>query len=113
MSGRGSSSGGRLAARRAFLRYLAGGFAIVDTPVQRDAGFEDSAEKAYADWMDWTEDGDPAWTRYYAENSRAKLFRGFTPWANSPAVSGSTAPTGWMACFSVRRWSRGASQAAP
>ena len=140
MSGRGSSSGGGLAARRAFLRYLAGmpivalliacteqvsapqappryadaimvgaglsglaaavemgregvnmvvldmnsvmgghavmagGFAIVDTPVQRDAGFEDSAEKACADWMDWTEDGDPAWTRYYAENSRAMIY---------------------------------------
>ena len=53
---------------------MAGGFAIVDTPIQRDAGFDDSTEKAYADWMDWTEDGDPAWTRYYAENSRAMIY---------------------------------------
>ncbi|MDE0002173.1 MAG: FAD-binding protein [Rhodospirillaceae bacterium] len=53
---------------------MAGGFAIVDTPVQREAGFEDSAENAYADWMRWTEDGDPEWTRYYAENSRTMIY---------------------------------------
>ena len=53
---------------------MAGGFAIVDTPIQREAGFEDSAEKAYADWMQWTEDGDPGWTRYYAENSREMIY---------------------------------------
>ena len=52
---------------------MAGGFAIVDTPIQREAGFDDSPGKAYADWMDWTEDGDPAWTRYYAENSRTMI----------------------------------------
>ena len=53
---------------------MAGGFAIVDTPIQREAGFEDSAEKAYADWMQWTDDGDPGWTRYYAENSREMIY---------------------------------------
>ena len=53
---------------------MAGGFAIVDTPIQREAGFEDSPEKAYADWMDWTEDGDAGWTRYYAENSREMIY---------------------------------------
>ena len=53
---------------------MAGGFAIVDTPLQRESGFDDSPGKAYADWMDWTEDGDPAWTRYYAENSRAMIY---------------------------------------
>lgn len=53
---------------------MAGGFAIVDTPIQREAGFEDSAEKAYADWMQWTGDGDPRWTRYYAENSREMIY---------------------------------------
>ena len=52
---------------------MAGGFAIVDTPIQREAGFDDSAEKAYADWMQWTGDGDPGWTRYYAENSREMI----------------------------------------
>lgn len=53
---------------------MAGGFAIVDTPIQRGAGFEDSPEKAYADWMEWTGDGDAAWTRYYAENSREMIY---------------------------------------
>ena len=53
---------------------MAGGFAIVDTPIQREAGFEDSAGKAYADWMQWTEDGNPEWTRFYAENSREMIY---------------------------------------
>lgn len=53
---------------------MAGGFAIVDTPIQREAGFDDSPEKAYADWMEWTEDGDAGWTRHYAENSREMIF---------------------------------------
>ncbi len=53
---------------------MAGGFAIVDTPTQHAEGFADSPEKAYADWMEWTEDGDADWTRYYAENSREMIY---------------------------------------
>ena len=53
---------------------MAGGFAIVDTPIQHAEGFEDSPEKAYADWMEWTEDGDADWTRYYAEHSREMIY---------------------------------------
>lgn len=53
---------------------MAGGFAIVDTPIQREAGFEDSPDKAYADWMEWTGDGDAGWTRHYAENSRQMIY---------------------------------------
>ena len=53
---------------------MAGGFAIVDTPVQRQQGFHDSPELAYADWMEWTEDGHAEWTRYYAENSREMIY---------------------------------------
>ena len=53
---------------------MAGGFAIVDTPVQHEQGFKDSPESAYADWMEWTEDGNPEWTRYYAENSREMIY---------------------------------------
>lgn len=53
---------------------LAGGVALVDTPVQVRAGIEDSAELAYRDWMLWTEDGDPEWTLYYAENSREMIY---------------------------------------
>ncbi len=53
---------------------MAGGFAIVDTPIQKKEGFEDSPDLAYADWMAWTEDGNPEWTRYYAENSREMIY---------------------------------------
>ena len=53
---------------------MAGGFAIVDTPVQHQQGFTDSPESAYADWMEWTGDGNAEWTRYYAENSRAMIY---------------------------------------
>ena len=53
---------------------MAGGFAIVDTPVQHREGFTDSPERAYADWMAWTEDGNPEWVRYYAERSREMIY---------------------------------------
>ena len=53
---------------------IAGGVAIVGTPVQQKAGFVDSPDLAYADWMEWTEDGDPEWTRYYVENSREMIY---------------------------------------
>ena len=53
---------------------LAGGVAIVDTPLQQRQGIEDSVELAYRDWTDWTEDGDPEWTRYYASYSREMIY---------------------------------------
>ena len=53
---------------------MAGGFAIVDTPVQEQAGFEDSPDLAFEDWQEWTVDGDPEWTRFYAENSREMIY---------------------------------------
>src|SRR5688500_2433358 len=53
---------------------LAGGVAIVGTPVQERAGVKDSPDLAYRDWMEWTVDGDPAWTRLYAENSRRLIY---------------------------------------
>jgi predicted oxidoreductase len=53
---------------------LAGGVALVGTPVQEEAGVKDSPELAYRDWMEWTGDGDPVWTRYYAENSRSMIY---------------------------------------
>ncbi len=53
---------------------MAGGVAIVGTPVQEKAGHSDSPDLAYEDWMEWTEDGDPAWTRYYVENSREMIY---------------------------------------
>jgi len=53
---------------------MAGGFAIIDTPTQQAAGFTDSPGRAYEDWQEWTEDGDPEWTRYYVENSRELIY---------------------------------------
>jgi predicted oxidoreductase len=53
---------------------MAGGFAIADTPLQQRLGYEDSPEQAIADWLEWTEDGDPEWTRFYAENSRELIY---------------------------------------
>ena len=53
---------------------LAGGVALVGTPVQEKAGVKDSPDLAYKDWTEWTGDGDPAWTRYYAEHSRSMIY---------------------------------------
>jgi len=53
---------------------MAGGFAIAATPLQARLGYDDSPALAYADWMSWTEDGDPAWTRFYAERSRELIY---------------------------------------
>ena len=53
---------------------LAGGVALVGTPVQERAGVHDTPEQAYEDWMRWTEDGDPEWTRFYAEQSRTQIY---------------------------------------
>ncbi|HSG66631.1 MAG TPA: FAD-dependent oxidoreductase, partial [Gammaproteobacteria bacterium] len=53
---------------------MAGGIAMVDTPLQRERGIEDSPELAYKDWMEWTDDGDPQWTRFYAESSRELIY---------------------------------------
>ncbi|MFQ6004821.1 MAG: FAD-binding protein, partial [Woeseia sp.] len=61
---------------------LAGGVALVGTPVQQRAGIEDSPDLAYQDWTEWTEDGDPEWTRFYADNSRGMIY----DWATEMGV---------------------------
>ena len=53
---------------------LAGGVALVGTPVQERMGITDSPDLAYRDWMEWTEDGDSEWTRFYAEQSREMIY---------------------------------------
>ncbi len=47
----------------------AGGFALVDTPLQRSRGYRDSPDIAYRDLMAWGEDADPWWLRFYVDNS--------------------------------------------
>ena len=51
-----------------------GGLAIVGSPVQEANGIEDSFEIAYRDFMEWGEDADPDWVRYYIENSREEVY---------------------------------------
>ena len=53
---------------------MAGGFAVVGTPLQEAGGHQDSPELAFAEWQEWAEEGDPHWTRFYAENSREMLY---------------------------------------
>ncbi len=53
---------------------LAGGVALVATPLQENSGIQDSPAAAYRDWMAWTEDGNSEWTRFYAENSRTMIY---------------------------------------
>jgi len=51
----------------------AGGFALVDTPLQRAKGYQDSPDIAYRDLMAWGEDADPWWTRFYADSAREQV----------------------------------------
>ena len=51
-----------------------GGLAIVGTPIQEANGIEDSVELAFEDFMNWGEDADPDWVRYYVEHSREEIF---------------------------------------
>ncbi|CAG0946669.1 fumarate reductase flavoprotein subunit [Gammaproteobacteria bacterium] len=52
----------------------AGGFALVDTPLQRSRGYHDSPDIAYRDLMAWGEDADPWWVRFYVDNSREQVY---------------------------------------
>jgi flavocytochrome c len=62
---------------------LAGGVAIPGpTPVQEKAGVKDSPDLAYRDWMEWTVDADPEWTRYYVDNARTLIY----DWATALGV---------------------------
>ncbi len=51
-----------------------GGLFIVDTPLQRESGLQDSAELAERDILDWGEDADPEWARILARDSRHEIY---------------------------------------
>lgn len=51
-----------------------GGLSIVDTPLQRQRGIEDSPELAFSDFMAWGEDNNEPWVRYYVENSSDEIY---------------------------------------
>ena len=51
-----------------------GGVSIVNTPAQAAEGITDTPELAYKDFIDWGEDADADWVRYYVDNSREEIF---------------------------------------
>jgi flavocytochrome c len=51
-----------------------GGLCIVDTPVQESVGIDDSPDLAYADFIEWGEDADADWVRYYVDHSRQEIY---------------------------------------
>ncbi len=53
---------------------MAGGFFLVNTPLQAKKGIADSPELAFQDIMAWAEDGDAEWTRRYVEESRREVY---------------------------------------
>lgn len=50
-----------------------GGLAIVGSPVQAAAEVEDSPDLAYNDFMNWGEDADEQWVRYYVDHARTEI----------------------------------------
>lgn len=55
-----------------------GGVSVVDTPVQRESGWEDSPKLAQRDLIEWGEDADPDWVKYYTRNSRRDIYEWLT-----------------------------------
>ena len=52
-----------------------GGCLIVDSPLQREKGIEDSPDLAFDDWMRWGgPSADAVWARYYIEHSLNDLY---------------------------------------
>ena len=51
-----------------------GGVSVIDSPLHRESGLEDSTELAIRDFIEWGEDADPDWVRYYAANSRRDIY---------------------------------------
>lgn len=50
-----------------------GGLAIVGSPEQQAAGIADSPDLAFADFMNWGEDAEEEWVRYYVNNSKTAI----------------------------------------
>ena len=56
-----------------------GGLCLVDTPLQRARGIQDSPNLAYRDFIEWGEDASPEWVRYYVDHSRSDIYDWLTP----------------------------------
>ena len=78
-----------------------GGCLIVDSPLQRAQGIEDSPDLAFDDWMRWGGSSvDAVWARYYIEHSLNDLYF----WAEGLGVEWSDMKT--QEGNSVVRWTR-------
>ncbi|MFQ5788961.1 MAG: FAD-dependent oxidoreductase, partial [Acidobacteriota bacterium] len=51
-----------------------GGLCIIGSPIQAENGIADTPAIAYQDFIDWGEDADPAWVRYYVDHSREQIY---------------------------------------
>ena len=51
-----------------------GGLFIVDTPLQREQGYQDSPQLAVRDMLAWGEDSDPAWAETFVQTSRCEIW---------------------------------------
>jgi uncharacterized protein len=51
-----------------------GGVSVVDSPMHRERGLNDSPELAYQDFVTWGEDVNRAWAKHYVDHSRKEVF---------------------------------------
>jgi flavocytochrome c len=51
-----------------------GGVCVVQTPTQTRQGIEDSPDLAFADFMEWGEDANAEWVRYYVDHSKREIY---------------------------------------
>lgn len=51
-----------------------GGLCIVGSPVQEKQGIRDTPELAFKDFVDWGEDPNTDWVRYYVDHSRREIY---------------------------------------
>lgn len=61
-----------------------GGCCLVDTPLQREKGIQDSPDLAFEDWISWGQgSADEEWARFYVEQSCQELYE----WARERGVN--------------------------
>ena len=51
-----------------------GAVSIIDTPMQRQAGLDDSPDLAFKDFVEWGEGADQQWVRYYVDHSCQDIY---------------------------------------
>ncbi len=51
-----------------------GSLSIAGSPVQERDGLKDSPDIAYKDFLEWGEDADAEWVRFYVDNSKAMIY---------------------------------------